>query len=84
MEKSDDRLFPARHKERAHTRTAARVCCLCLEMGVGGSTQRLRPMVNPDGKVGLKVRVYSSRCCVQQPYFFVVVFFFLVPQKAFF
>ena len=25
-------------------------------MGVGGSTQRLRPMVNPDGKVGLKVR----------------------------
>jgi hypothetical protein len=26
-------------------------------MGVTGSTQRLRPMVNPDGKVGLKVRV---------------------------
>ena len=25
-------------------------------MGVAGSTQRLRPMVNPDGKVGLKVR----------------------------
>ena len=26
-------------------------------MGVTGSTQRLRPMVNPDGKVGLKVRI---------------------------
>jgi hypothetical protein len=26
------------------------------DMGVAGSTQRLRPMVNPDGKVGLKVR----------------------------
>jgi len=25
-------------------------------MGVGGSTERLRPLVNPDGKVGVKVR----------------------------
>jgi hypothetical protein len=30
-------------------------------MGVAGSTQRLRPMVNPDGKVGLKVRVAILR-----------------------
>ena len=26
------------------------------DMGVAGSTQRLRPLVNPDGSIGIKVR----------------------------
>ena len=39
--------FPRARVPRVHPRA---------DMGVAGSTQRLRPLVNPDGSIGIKVR----------------------------